>query len=85
MFQYFFHLRRSGTVILDPEGRKLAGIDEARREAVLDARELIIGLLRADKPVPMNDSIDVGDECGDVLYTVTFAEALGCVVGAATG
>ena len=42
---YCFHLRRTGRVILDPEGIRLAGVDVARREAVQDARALVAYML----------------------------------------
>jgi hypothetical protein len=33
---YFFHLRRNGETILDPDGTVLASHDEAYRAAVLE-------------------------------------------------
>jgi hypothetical protein len=76
MHLYFFHLNRNGTVILDPEGVFLAGPDEARRTAVLEARELIVQILKAGSPVPLSDGIEVVDENGVVLHTVTFEDVL---------
>jgi hypothetical protein len=76
MLSYFFHVHRAGQVILDPEGTPLASVEEARQEARLVARELIIHRLKTDQPVSLEDSVDVADEHGAVLHTVTFKEAL---------
>jgi hypothetical protein len=76
MPKYFFNLYRNGQVILDHEGVRLAGIEEAQGEATREARELIIDVLRTDRPVPLSDGIDVTDEHGLVLHTVTFEKAL---------
>jgi hypothetical protein len=73
---YFFHLRRRGKLILDPDGTSLASSDEARRVAVLEARELIVTILKTEGRVPLEDGIDIADEHGAVLDTVTFKEAL---------
>jgi hypothetical protein len=74
---FFFHLRRNGQIIPDPEGARLTGIDEAQAEAKLAARELIIDHLKTNQPLLLDDGIDVTDEHGTVYYTVTFEEALG--------
>jgi hypothetical protein len=76
MHLYFFHLHRCGKVILDREGTSLASIDEARRFAKLEARELIIRILATEEPVPFDDGIEVADEQGAVLHRATFEEAL---------
>jgi hypothetical protein len=77
MPRYFFHLSRRGQVILDPEGTELADVGEARREALLNARDLIIRILVTDEPVPLDDYFHVADKLGSVLHTVTLKEALG--------
>jgi hypothetical protein len=76
MYLFFFHLRRSGKVIHDPDGTLLASIDEARRYAKLEAREVIVTILQTEEPVPLDDGIDVADEHGAILHTITFKEAL---------
>ena len=73
---YFFNLRRTGRVVPDAEGVSFAGIDEAVREAFLDARALISDRLRTDEPVPLDDTIDIADEHGVVLFSITFEQAL---------
>jgi hypothetical protein len=79
---YFFHVRRRGMVIPDWEGTRVASIDEARVIAISDARALIIEHLKTDAPVPLDDGIDIADEHGAVLHTVTFKEALDSPRGA---
>jgi hypothetical protein len=39
MRMYYFHLRRNGKVLLDPDGRMFASPDEACRAGVFEARE----------------------------------------------
>jgi hypothetical protein len=77
MPRYFFHLSRRGRVIPDPEGTDLTDIGEAQREAILSARDAIIRTLITDKPVSLEDSVQVVDEHGSLLLVVTFKEALG--------
>jgi hypothetical protein len=77
MYLFFFHLNRYGQTIFDPEGTRLTGIDDAREEATLSARGLAIQDLKEGKALPLDDSIDVADEHGLVLLTVTFKQALG--------
>ena len=77
MPRYFFYLSRSGQIIPDPEGTELADISGARREAFLNARDLIIQTLKRDEPVPLDDNVLVVDEHGSLLHTVTFKDALG--------
>jgi hypothetical protein len=73
---YFFHLRRNGETILDPDGTVLASHDEAYRAAVLEARELIVRILSSDDSVPFDDGIEIADENGLVVHTVTFEAAM---------
>jgi len=77
MPRYFFHLSRRGRIILDPEGTELADIAHARREARLNARDMLIRILKTDEPVPLDDNVHVADEHGSVLHTITLREALG--------
>jgi hypothetical protein len=73
---YFFHLRRSGKTILDPDGTLLASPEEAHRAAVLDARDLIIAVLNTEDAVPLADGIEIADESGVIMRTVSFKDAL---------
>jgi hypothetical protein len=76
MPRYFFHSERRGQVVADLEGTELADLDEARHEAFLNARDLLILILKTAQPVPLDDRVHVVDEQGAVLYTVTLREAL---------
>jgi hypothetical protein len=77
MPRYFFYLVRKGVVIPDYEGTELSDVDEAHREAVLTALDLMIRILRTDEPFPPHDSVHVIDERGSKVVTVTLKEALG--------
>ena len=47
MQRYFFHLRDGGELIPDETGMDLAGLEEARREAVQSARDILAEQFRA--------------------------------------
>ncbi len=74
---FFFHLNRLGQTIFDREGTRLPGLDEACQEAIRSARELMIQDLKTDKPLSLDDRVDIADEHGLLLLTVTFKQALG--------
>jgi hypothetical protein len=73
---YYFHLRRNGKVLLDPDGTMFASPDEACRAGVFEAREVIIRILKTADAVPFNDGIEIADENGIVFHTVTFEDAM---------
>jgi hypothetical protein len=79
---FFFHLNRLGQTIFDREGTRLPGLDEACQEAIRSARELMIQDLKTDKPLSLDDRVDIADEHGLLLLTVTFKQALGLPVSA---
>jgi hypothetical protein len=74
---YFFHVHRGGILIPDPDGTQMAGFDEACRQAFREARCLLSEHLKTDRPIRLQDGVQLADEHGHVLYTVTFEEALG--------
>jgi hypothetical protein len=76
MPRYFFHLSRGEQVILDPEGTELADVKEARREAFLIARDVMIRVLKTAEAVPLDDYVQVVDEHGSMLHMVTLKEAM---------
>ena len=79
MPKYFFHFERAGKVITDPEGTELGDVAEARHEAFLNARDLIIRILKTEEPVPLDDNVHVTDGHGTIICTVMLREALGSV------
>ena len=77
MIRYFFYLERMGQVVADLEGTELLYIDAARHEAFLNARDVLIRILKTEQPAPLCDKVCVVDEGGTVLHTVTLRDALG--------
>jgi hypothetical protein len=43
---YFFHLNECGTVIADPEGSDLPDLDAARKQAEMEARQIMSAEIR---------------------------------------
>jgi hypothetical protein len=76
MVRYYFHLRSGEGWARDNEGSELASADDARREAIRDAREMVARLLMSDAPIPWDNVIEVGTaDCK--LFEISFREAVG--------
>ena len=75
MHRYFFHLRDGGNLVPDETGMELASLEDARREAVQSARDILADQLRAGQALD-GQRIEIADERGEVLVIVTFREAL---------
>lgn len=75
MRTYFFHLEMCGVSYPDEEGRRLSDPEAARQMAVLDARELLSGEVRAGR-LCLDCLINVADETGEVLLSVPFHETV---------
>jgi hypothetical protein len=75
MARFFFHVRTGGELAHDPEGSDLADLAEARREALLAARELLADAIKAGRErVP--DAFVIADEAGRAVETVPLAAVL---------
>lgn len=75
MPRYYFHLREAGDVVPDEEGMELPDLDAARRFAVRGTRDLMAGaVLRGE--LPLSHAVEIADQRGTVLKTVSFAEAV---------
>ncbi len=75
MVRFYFHLRKGDEFQADPEGTDLNDISEARREALLAAREILaeaIAVGRDDVP----EAIVIADEAGRAVATVPLATVL---------
>lgn len=71
----FFHVRNRTTREQDPEGEHLASIDDARREAVQAAREILAD--RVNRGDPIDDrSFEITAEDGTVVLTIPFRSFL---------
>jgi hypothetical protein len=74
MPRYFFHLHNDIDVH-DDEGRVLRDLDEARRCAEQDAREMAAESVREGK-LNVAHHVDVTDEAGTLLFSVTFGQVV---------
>ncbi|CAA9538998.1 MAG: hypothetical protein AVDCRST_MAG23-1739 [uncultured Sphingosinicella sp.] len=72
---YFFHLRDSVDILLDPEGRELSGADAIPEAALKEAR-WIIGHEAMSGRIRLDQRIDVEDEFKNVLHSVNFVDAV---------
>ena len=76
MTRYYFHLWTRDEYVMDEIGVELAGADDAYLEAVHGAREITIELLRESRS-PARYRFDVVDNCGRLIHSLMFSEALG--------
>jgi hypothetical protein len=74
MPRYFFDLVGHETVT-DIEGSELASLDDARVEAIEDARAIMSDAVRAGYDVTAR-CVEIRDEGGELLAVVSFTDAL---------
>jgi hypothetical protein len=74
MPRYFFHLYND-IYAQDEEGRELPDLEVAHANAVREARELMMETLSKGE-LDLSHRIEVTDETGAVLATITFGEAV---------
>lgn len=72
--RYFFHLHNDIDV-RDDEGVDLPDLDTARRRAVQYACEMAAESVR-DGHLVLSHSIEVTDEAGDRVFSLSFADAV---------
>ena len=75
MQRYFFNLHNSIGPVLDEEGQVLSGPDEARSVALASIRS-VLGNEMASGELDLNGRIDVTDEHGKVVMSVSFEQAI---------
>ena len=75
MARYFFHLRDSVDVVLDPDGREFETMDAIAQAALADARS-IIGHEAFDGFIKFDQRIEVEDESGTTVYSIEFSDAV---------
>jgi hypothetical protein len=75
MEHFYFHLRAGDQLIPDVQGQDLPDVSAARREAILSAREILAGAIRAGQAM-VPDAFVISDEAGRALDTVPLAEVL---------
>jgi hypothetical protein len=75
MALYYFHLVDGRDVLLDPEGRELAGIDAVAKAAMREVRDILCGEVRAGH-LRLDQSIVVQDGSGASIHRLPFTDAL---------
>jgi hypothetical protein len=75
MQRFYFHLRDGTQFVPDETGMDLSGMEEARREAIQSAREILADQLRNGEALD-GQRIEISDDTGTVLEVVTFKDAL---------
>jgi hypothetical protein len=72
--RFYFDLHNDEDV-LDREGKELSGLDEARKVAVAEAREMICASVENGK-IDLNHFIEVRDEAGKTVHRLHFGQAV---------
>ncbi|MCJ8520677.1 hypothetical protein ABID21_003894 [Pseudorhizobium tarimense] len=75
MPRYYFHIRRGEEIAMDPEGVELASPEQAHKEAVLAARELLAARLLNGEPID-GDTIEIKDEQATLVDTLPLKSVL---------
>jgi hypothetical protein len=76
MPRFFFHIA-DGEQFPDEEGIILPDIRAAIQVAAAGAREIVAEDLKQGNGLPQNERIEIEDESGQIVATVTFREAVG--------
>jgi hypothetical protein len=74
MARYYFHIKDDADLIQDPEGSELATAEDARRQALISARELWADAIKSGRSLGA-DAVVIADEHGGLTF-VPMAEAL---------
>lgn len=72
---YFFHLLDGADILLDPEGRELAGLEVVKAIALREAR-MLISHEALNGAIDFNQRSEVRDSAGKVLHRLEFADAV---------
>jgi hypothetical protein len=73
----FLNVRNpSGDTTVDPDGEDFDTLDQAEAEAKATARDLMADALRSALPVGLDRVIEVVDDAGEIVASVTFEEAI---------
>jgi hypothetical protein len=74
MPRYYFHLYND-VVSMDDEGVELADVAAARTNGIKEAREMMVEMVSEGR-INFSHRIDIADESGAVIDSVTFADAV---------
>ena len=75
MPRYYFHLHNGIGDAEDGEGTELPNLDAARKFAIESARSILSEEAK-EGLIDLASSIDVADEHGNILLTLSFREAV---------
>ncbi|PKA42221.1 hypothetical protein N2599_23765 (plasmid) [Rhizobium sullae] len=75
MPRFYFNLVTGSGVVVDPEGTELATLDEARSEAIFDARTLMSEAVLRGRDIS-DQQIHICDDAGTLLAIVGFGDAI---------
>ncbi|KQS65577.1 hypothetical protein ASG39_10315 [Rhizobium sp. Leaf371] len=75
MPRYYFQIVERNAVLDDLDGADVASLAEARREAERAIREIAAEHLKIERKLELT-SIQIRDEAGDVVASVTYDEAM---------
>lgn len=75
MRRYFFHLHECGAVLEDREGQACASLQDANRLAIENARDVMVGELRAGR-LCLDCFIAITDASGAELARLPFRDAV---------
>ena len=74
MPKFFLNLHDGDDIIEDPVGADLPSLAAARKLAIASARDILAEQMRDGQPLD-GQKIEIADESGAVLATVSFREA----------
>ena len=74
MPRYYFHIR-DGELVCDEHGVIFASDEEARREAIRAARDIMAEQVRQGT-LSLSDRIEIADDSGKRIMMIPFAEAV---------
>lgn len=77
MPHYFFHLYND-LIVMDEEGREFPDLEAAYANAVKEAREVMLDTVAAGR-INLSHWIDIADDAGTVVATISFREAVAVV------
>ena len=79
MPRYFSHLVDGEGVLLDPEGVEMS-VDAIQQHTLMNARDCIAGDVR-EGLIDLHYRLEIHDETGRVVHTLSFADAVTVVSG----
>ena len=74
MPRYYLNVRQGQTLHRDPEGAEFVDLEQARREAVCCARELVAAAVTDNEPVRGRVEVEDGD--GRILATILLRDMI---------